>query len=64
VHSSDLATAIGRPTGDLDGEVAERGPASVRAGLTDDNRVPAFRPEQPAPEGADRSSQSAACERA
>ena len=53
VHTWDLATAIGRPTGDLDAEVAERGLAFMRAGLTDDNRAPAFGPEQPAPEGAD-----------
>jgi len=53
VHTWDLATAVGRPTGDLDAEVAERGLAFMRAGLTDDNRGPAFGPEQPAPEGAD-----------
>jgi len=53
VHTWDLATALGRPTGDLDAEVAERGLAFMRAGLTDDNRGPAFGPEQPAPEGAD-----------
>ena len=53
VHTWDLATALGRPTGDLDAEVAERGLAFMRAGLTDDNRGPAFGREQPAPEGAD-----------
>ena len=53
VHTWDLATALGRPTGDLDAEVAERGLAFMRASLTDDNRGPAFGPEQPAPEGAD-----------
>jgi uncharacterized protein (TIGR03086 family) len=53
VHTWDLATAIGRPTGGLDAELAERGLAFMRAGLTDDNRGPAFGPEQPAPEGAD-----------
>jgi uncharacterized protein (TIGR03086 family) len=53
VHTWDLATAIGRSTGDLDAEVAERGLAFMRANLTDDNRGPAFGPEQPAPEGAD-----------
>ena len=53
VHTWDLATAIGRPTADLDAEVAERGLAFVRASLTQDNRGPAFGPEQPAPEGAD-----------
>ena len=53
VHTWDLATALGRPTGDLDAEVAERGLAFMSQGLTDDNRSPAFGPEQPAPEGAD-----------
>jgi len=53
VHTWDLATAIGRPTADLDAEVAERGLVFMRTGLTDDNRAPAFGPEQPAPEGAD-----------
>jgi len=53
VHTWDLATAIGRSTGNLDAEVAERGLAFMRANLTDDNRGPAFGPEQPAPEGAD-----------
>jgi uncharacterized protein (TIGR03086 family) len=53
VHTWDLATALGRPTGDLDGEVAERGLVFMRASLTDDNRGPAFGPEQPAPAGAD-----------
>lgn len=53
VHSWDLATALGRPSGDLDPEVAERGLAFMAASLTDDNRGPAFGPEQPAPEGAD-----------
>jgi uncharacterized protein (TIGR03086 family) len=53
VHTWDLATALGRSTGDLDGEVAERGLAFMRASLTDDNRGLAFGPEQPAPEGAD-----------
>ena len=53
VHTWDLATAIGRPTVDLDAEVAERGLVFMRAGLTDDNRGPAFGPEQRAPAGAD-----------
>ncbi len=53
VHTWDLAAAIGRSTGDLDGEVAERGLAFMRANLTETNRGPAFGPEQPAPEGAD-----------
>lgn len=53
VHTWDLATAIGRSTDDLDAEVAERGLTFMRAGLTPDNRSPAFGPEQPAPDGAD-----------
>ena len=53
VHTWDLATALGRFTGDLDPEVAQRGLAFMRANLTPDNRSPAFEPEQSAPEGAD-----------
>src|SRR4051794_10410960 len=53
VHTWDLATALGRPTADLDAEVAERGLSFMSASLTDENRGPAFGPEQPAPEGAD-----------
>lgn len=53
VHTWDLATALGRRTGDLDPEVAERGLAFMRANLTADNRGSAFGPEQPAPHGAD-----------
>lgn len=53
VHTWDLATALVRPTTDLDAEVAERGLAFLRASLPDDNRSPAFAPEKPAPEGAD-----------
>ena len=53
VHTWDLATALGRSTADLDPEVAERGLSFMRASLTDDNRSPAFGPEQPAPEAAD-----------
>jgi uncharacterized protein (TIGR03086 family) len=53
VHTWDLATAIGRPTVDLDAELAEHGLVFMRAGLTDDNRGPAFGPERPAPGGAD-----------
>ena len=37
----------------LDPEVADRGLAFMRASLTDDNRSPAFGPEQPAPDDAD-----------
>jgi uncharacterized protein (TIGR03086 family) len=60
VHTWDLATALGRPTGDLDAEVAERGLAFMRASMTDDNRAPAFGPEQPVPDGADAYQRAAA----
>lgn len=53
VHTYDLATALGRPTGDLDVEVAERGLSFMRANLTPDNRGPVFGPEQEAPGDAD-----------
>jgi uncharacterized protein (TIGR03086 family) len=53
VHTWDLTTALGRPTADLDAEVADRGLAFMRASLTEDNRSPAFGPEQPAPDDAD-----------
>lgn len=53
VHTCDLARALSLPTGDLDPEVAERGLAFMHANLTEDNRAPAFGPEQPAPQGAD-----------
>ena len=53
VHTYDLASAIGYPTGDLDPEVAERGLVFMQANLTADNRAPAFEQEQPAPDGAD-----------
>ena len=53
VHTWDLATALHAPTGSLDPAVAERGLAFMQAGLTPDNRGPAFGPEQPAPEDAD-----------
>jgi uncharacterized protein (TIGR03086 family) len=53
VHTWDLATAIGRSTGDLDAEVAERGLTFMRASLTEANRSPVFGLEQPAPAGAD-----------
>ena len=38
---------------DLDPDVAERGLAFMQASLNDDNRAPAFDPEQPAPPDAD-----------
>ena len=60
VHAWDLATALGRPTGDLDPEVAERGMAFMQANLTDDKRSPAFGPERPVPEGADAYQRAAA----
>jgi hypothetical protein len=53
VHTWDLATALGRPTGTLDPDVAEHGRAFMLASLTDDNRSPAFGPERPAPADAD-----------
>ena len=53
VHTYDLTAALGRPTGDLDQEVAERGLAFMQANLTPENRGHAFQAEQPAPDGAD-----------
>ena len=53
VHTWDLATALGRPTADLDTDVARRGLAFMQASLNDDDRSPAFDPEQPAPDDAD-----------
>jgi uncharacterized protein (TIGR03083 family) len=52
VHSYDLATALGQSTDDLDAEVAERGLAFMRANLKPEMRSTAFKPEQPAPSGA------------
>ena len=60
VHTADLAVALGRPTAELDGEVAERGLAFMRANLTTDNRRDAFAPETTAPDGADPYEQIAA----
>jgi uncharacterized protein (TIGR03086 family) len=60
VHTWDLAAALGRPTGTLDPRPAERGLAFMRTGLTEDNRSPAFGPEQPAPDGADAYQRAAA----
>src|SRR6266536_3058757 len=48
-----LAAAVGRSTGDLGPEVAARGLAFMHATPTENNRSPAFGPEQPAPAGAD-----------
>lgn len=53
VHAYDLATALGRPTADLDPEIADVGHAFMAASMTDDMRGDAFGPEQPAPDGAD-----------
>jgi uncharacterized protein (TIGR03086 family) len=53
VHTWDLATALGDPTSELTPEVAERGLAFMRSGLTDDNRGAAFGPEQPPPAEGD-----------
>ncbi|HET6166788.1 MAG TPA: maleylpyruvate isomerase family mycothiol-dependent enzyme [Nocardioides sp.] len=53
VHTYDLAMALGRPTTELDAELAERGLAFLQDNLTPDNRGAAFLPEQAAPEGAD-----------
>jgi len=52
-HTWDLATALDKPTADLDPDVAERGLAFMQASMTDDQRAPAFEPEQPAPPEAD-----------
>jgi uncharacterized protein (TIGR03086 family) len=53
VHTWDLATALGEPTGHLEPEVAERGLAFMRSGLTAENRDPVFGPERQAPPEAD-----------
>ncbi len=53
VHTWDLSTALGRPTRELDPEVAERGLAFMQLSLTDERRGSAFGPERPAPVGAD-----------
>jgi uncharacterized protein (TIGR03086 family) len=53
VHTYDLATALGRGTGDLDPQPAERGLAFMQANLKPEMRGDAFGAEQPAPEGAD-----------
>jgi uncharacterized protein (TIGR03086 family) len=52
VHTWDVATAIGWPTGRLDPEVAQRALAFLRANLTGADRGPAFGPPQPAPGGS------------
>jgi uncharacterized protein (TIGR03086 family) len=52
VHTWDLATALGRPTGRLDPEVAEVALGFMRASLKPEMRDPAFGPEQQAPAGS------------
>ena len=51
VHTWDLVQALGRPLR-LDDEVAERGLAFMRQGLTDDNRGKAFGAAVPVPDDA------------
>jgi uncharacterized protein (TIGR03083 family) len=53
VHAYDLATALGRPTADLDPAIADAGYAFMTSSLTDDKRGDAFGPQQPAPATAD-----------
>lgn len=53
VHTWDLASALGRPTADLDQRVAERGAAFMRANLSDENRGEAFGPARPEPQEGD-----------
>lgn len=59
LHTWDLVRATGqaRP---LNPDVAERGLAFMSGALTDENRGEAFRPAQPAPDGADAYSRLAA----
>lgn len=52
VHAWDLASALGRPTAELDTEVAETALAFLRANLTPEMRGHAFGAEQAAPRGA------------
>jgi uncharacterized protein (TIGR03086 family) len=52
VHTWDLAKATGQPTDRLEAEVARVGLEFMRENLSAENRGQAFRPEQPAPEGA------------
>jgi uncharacterized protein (TIGR03086 family) len=53
VHAWDLARALGRPTSELDAEVAEEGLAFMQANLRDEMRGAAFAERQPAPPGGD-----------
>jgi uncharacterized protein (TIGR03086 family) len=52
LHTWDLARGIGRPTDDLDPEVAQRGLDFMRANLTPDRRGSVFAAERPVPEDA------------
>ncbi|MBA3783594.1 MAG: TIGR03086 family protein [Nocardioides sp.] len=52
VHAWDLARATGQSVDAFDPEVAERGLAFMSAGLTDDNRGPAFASPAPVPNDA------------
>lgn len=52
VHTWDLSTALGSDSAELDPAVAEVGFAFMDGELTDERRGDAFKPEQPAPEGA------------
>lgn len=52
VHAWDLATALGKDSGELDAGVAEAGYATMSQALTPEARGQAFRPEQDAPEDA------------
>lgn len=47
VHTWDLAKATGQSTDELDAEVAQRGLAFMKQGLTPQNREPVFGPEVP-----------------
>ena len=52
VHSWDLATALGKDSGELDAGVAESAYATMSQALTPDRRGAAFGPEQDAPDDA------------
>ncbi|HET7303979.1 MAG TPA: TIGR03086 family metal-binding protein [Segeticoccus sp.] len=52
LHGWDLARATGRPTDRLDAEVAERGLAFARSGLTPENRGESFGPPVDVPDTA------------
>lgn len=52
IHTWDLATALGRPTAELDPEVARAGLDFLRSNLEPQMRGDAFGEERPAPPGA------------